>query len=73
MLYDLLIYHDVSDDETGAPAVGEPAEPRFGPFGKDRQVVAVGPGIHEGRVTVVLAHGPGPMAEVQALLDRLKE
>jgi hypothetical protein len=72
--YDLLVYHDLSDPTErsggGVPSVGDRAEEWFGSIGKDRHVVAVGPGIHEGRVTVVLAHGDRPMPEVQALLDR---
>jgi hypothetical protein len=74
--YDLLVYHDLADptETTGGtiPQVGESAE-RFGPFGKDRHVAAVGPGIHPGRITVVLAHGTQPMPELQALLDRAGE
>lgn len=73
--YDLLVYYDLSDDteSTGArvPAIGEPAAEWFGEIGKDRHVVAVGPGFHDGRTTVVLAHGARPMPEVQALLDTL--
>jgi hypothetical protein len=72
--YDLLVYHDMSDptESTGGkvPSVGERAEDWFGDLGADRHVVAVGPGIHEGRVTVVLAHGHRPMKDVQALLDK---
>jgi hypothetical protein len=74
--YDLFVYHDLSDPtaSTGGtiPTVGERAE-RFGDLGKERHVVAVGPGIHPGRVTVVLAHGHRPMKEVRALLDRLAD
>lgn len=73
MLYDLLIYHDLDDptESTGdrIPPVGAKAEEWFGELGRDRHVVAVGPGIHEGRVTVVLAHAARPMKEIQALLD----
>jgi hypothetical protein len=72
--YDLLVYHDLSDSTSttgGAlPSVGDRAEQWFGDMGRDRHVVAVGPGIHEGRVTVVLAHGDRPMEELQELLDR---
>jgi hypothetical protein len=75
--YDLLVYHDLSDptESTGGrvPSVGARADEWFGDLGRDRHVVAVGPGIHEGRVMVVLAHGSGPMKEIQALLDRLEE
>lgn len=76
--YDLLVYHDLSDPTatTGGtiPSVGDDAETRFGSaIGHSRHVVAVGPGIHDGRVTVVLAHGKRPMPEIQALLDRQPE
>jgi hypothetical protein len=74
---DLFVYHDMSDptDSTGgsAPVVGERADKWFGALGRDRYVVALGPGVHEGRISVVLAHGARPMTEVQALLDRLPE
>jgi hypothetical protein len=73
--FDLLVYHDLTDPtkSTGGtvPEVGDDAEKRFGSeIGHARHVVAVGPGIHDGRVTVVLAHGKRPMPEVQAMLDR---
>jgi hypothetical protein len=73
--YDLLVYHDVSDptERTGGaiPSVGDDAESWFGSkIGGDRHVVAVGPGIYEGRVTVALAHSNRPMPELQALIDR---
>jgi hypothetical protein len=76
--YDLLVYHDLSDstDTTGgaAPSVGDRAEEWFGEtIGGDRHVVAVGQGIHDGRVTVVLAHRSDGMPEVQAFLDRAAE
>lgn len=75
--YDLLVYHDLSDstDTTGGavPKVGDKADEWFGPFGEDRNVVAVGPGVHEGKVTVVLAHGNRPMTRLQALLDQQAE
>ena len=68
------MYHDLSDStETTrgqVPSVGDNAEQWFGALGKDRHVVAVGPGIHDGRMTVVLAHGNRPMEEMQALLDQ---
>jgi hypothetical protein len=74
--YDLLVYYDTSDSTTTTggtiPRVGDRAEEWFGEkIGKDRHVVAVGPGIHKGRVAVVLAHGSRPMAELQAMLDQL--
>lgn len=68
--YDLLVYHDMTDTrDSPIPHVGESAEARFGAQYKDQFIVAVGPGIHEGRTTVVVAHGHRPMEEVQALLD----
>jgi hypothetical protein len=74
--YDLLVYHDLSDPTatTGGtiPRVGDRGE-RFADIGKERHVVAVGPGIHPGRVTVVLAHNARPMKEIQAMLDRLAD
>ena len=72
--YDLLVYHDLSDptERTGGtiPSVEDNAEEWFGDIGRHRNIVAVGPGIHESRVAVVLAHRHGPMPEMQALLDR---
>jgi hypothetical protein len=54
----VLIYRDLSDPHAGPPPrVGESAE-RFG-FG-DLQVVAVGPGIHSGRTTVILSGVEAP-------------
>jgi hypothetical protein len=74
--YDLLVYHDLSDPTgtTGGtiPSVGESGD-RFADIGKDRYVVAVGPGIHPGRVTVVLAHSHRPMPEIQEMLNRIAE
>jgi hypothetical protein len=76
-VYDLFVYADVTDptERTGGsvPKVGDSAEEWFGATGRDQVIVAAGPGIHEGRVTVVIGPGPGPMPEVQALLDRLNE
>ena len=76
--YDLLVYHDLSDstDTTGGavPSVGDKAEEWFGDeIGRGRHIVAVGEGIHDGRMTVVLAHRSGGMPEVQAFLDRAAE
>jgi hypothetical protein len=75
-IYDLLVYYDLSDStgSTGGlvPSVGDRADEWFGDrIGGGRYVVAVAPGVHEGRITVVLAHGRRPMPELQALLDRL--
>ena len=74
-MYDLFVYHDLHDPTmtTGGsvPSVGDAAERWFGAIGRERHVVAVGPGVHPGRVTVVLAHGDRPMTEVQELLNRL--
>jgi hypothetical protein len=75
--YDLLVYHDVSDstERTGGavPSVGDRADEWFGQLGENRYVVAVGPGIHEDRVTVVLAHGNRAMPEFEELLARQAE
>jgi len=69
--YDLLIYEDLSAPmHQVPPAVGDAAAPLFGSRFSDHSVVAVGPGIHEGRVTVVLAFGREPMHEIQALLEK---
>lgn len=73
-VYDLLVYHDLIDPtgRTGGtiPSVGDDAEALFGEIGRHRRVVAVAPGVHEGRITVVLAHSDRPMPEIQAILDR---
>lgn len=72
--YDLLVYHDMTDPTVSSggmiPRIGDNAEQWFGELGRERHVVAVGPGVHDNRVTVVLAHGRRPMPEIQALLDR---
>jgi hypothetical protein len=68
-LYDLLIYHDFTDTFEQPVRVGDSAA-IFGQKFADLHVVALGPGIHEGRRTVVLAHGDRPMTEVQALIER---
>jgi hypothetical protein len=71
--YDLLVYHDLCDytENSGdrVPSVGDAADGLFGDLGKDRYVVAVGPGIHEGRITVVVGQRTSPMRGLQALLD----
>jgi hypothetical protein len=52
--YDVLICRDLSDPINGSPPrVGESAS-RFG-FDDKLIVVAVGPGIHEGRTTFILS------------------
>ena len=52
--YDVLIYRDFSDPlDESPPQVGENAK-RLG-FGDELIVVAVGPGIHEGRSTMILS------------------
>ena len=69
--YDLLVYHDMTDTiHDTLPPVGTDAGTWFGESYKDLNVVAVGPGIHGNRVTVVLAHNENAMPEIQALLDR---
>lgn len=71
LAYDLLVYHDVTDTRHDtAPHVGTDAGSWFGDAFKGMSVVAMGPGIHAGRSTVVLAHGYYAMPQVQALLDR---
>ena len=65
--YDLLVYHDFTDPTDTPLEIGDSAS-KLG-FAPEMQVVAIGPGIHEGRTTVVLAHGFGPMPRMQALLD----
>lgn len=70
-LYDLLVYHDMSDTaHDSPPPVGTDAGQWFGDSFKDMHVVAVGPGIHQGRTTVVVAHSHHPMDDVQQFLDR---
>jgi hypothetical protein len=70
--YDLLVYHDMDDPiHDRPPSVGQDAGEWFGDTFKDMSVVAVGKGIHEGRITVVVAHGHGPMEEIQKVLDGL--
>jgi hypothetical protein len=64
--YDLLIYKDFTDTFDQSVAIGDDAA-KFAHPGLS--VVAIGPGIHEGRTTLVLAHGERPMAEIQKLLN----
>ena len=66
--YDLLVYHDFTDPTDTPLQLGDSAS-KLG-FPPELQVVAIGPGVHEGRTTVVLAHGFGPMPRMQALLDQ---
>lgn len=69
-MYDLLVYHDMTDTTHDfPPSVGTDAGEWFGDSFKDMTVVGVGPGIHEGRTTVVLAHSGRPMEDVQTFLD----
>jgi hypothetical protein len=69
--YDLLVYHDMSDSlHDSPPALGTDAGDWFGDSFSDLSVVAVAPGIHEGRITVVLAHSNRPMEDMQAFFDR---
>lgn len=74
MNLDLLIYRDMSDNvNAGLPEIGQGASEWFGTPGfEGLYVVAVGPPIHETAkdATVVLAHGPRPMVEIQTLLKR---
>lgn len=61
MEFDLLVYHDLTDTvHSQPPSVGQNAEEWFGEGFKDLFVTAVGPGIHDGRITVVLANESRP-------------
>jgi hypothetical protein len=68
-------YYDLSDstETTGGtiPHVDDSAEKWFGPVGKDRHVVAVGPALTRVGSPSCSHRGRAPMTELQALLDRL--
>jgi hypothetical protein len=69
--YDILIYHDLADTNSDAPAIRVGANGRELGYSDELQVVAVGDPIHGGKdATIVLAHSNGPMPGIQALLDR---
>jgi hypothetical protein len=66
--YDVLVYHDVGEDShAGPPEVGQDAAKWFGKGFDGLYVTAVGPGIREGRTTVVLAaeHRPDQQQEIE--------
>jgi hypothetical protein len=66
--YDLLVYHDMDDlIHDQPPGIGQDAGKWFGKGFEGLYVTAVGPGIHEGRVTVVLAseHRPNRQQEIK--------
>jgi hypothetical protein len=67
---DLLIYHDLDDTiHDTLPTVGTSAVDWYGDLYEGMYVAAVAPPIHEGRLgTVVLAHNPRPMKDIQARL-----
>jgi hypothetical protein len=66
-LLDLLIYRDFDDTTDQSLNVGDKAN-KLGSDLEGLYVVALGPGIHEGRKTVVLAHEHRPemMQELKA-------
>jgi hypothetical protein len=67
--YDLLVYHDFTDNLNASLNVGDDAEAKLGDTFTGMYVVAVAPPVHEGRAaTVVLAHGNRPMEELQQRL-----
>lgn len=71
--YDLLTYHDLTDTlHDDVPVVGQDAGSWFGADYTGLYVTAVGPGIHEGRVTVVLSHERRPemQQEIKAYVRR---
>lgn len=67
--YDLFVYRDMDDPiHDSAPAVGQDASQWFGKGFEGLYVTAVPPGIHSGRMTVVLAqeHRPEMQQEMKA-------
>jgi hypothetical protein len=69
---DLLVYHDLTDNVGADLTLGVDAGPEFGEAFTGYHIVAVGRGVNPGKdKTVVLAFGSKPMAEVQALLDKI--
>ena len=66
---DLFIYRDFTDTLNQTPFnVGDNVSEKLGPGFEGLYVVALGPGVHEGRQTVVLAHEERPemMQELKA-------
>lgn len=69
--YDILIYHDLADTNSDAPAIRVGANGTELGYSDELQVVAVGGPIHGGKdATVVLAPHHGAIPEIQQLLDR---
>lgn len=67
--YDLFVYHDMDDAiHDSAPAVGQDAGQWFGQGFENLYVAAVAPGMHTGRITVVLGqeHPPEIQHEMKA-------
>lgn len=59
--YDLFVYHDMDDPiHDSAPAVGQDAGQWFGQGFENLYVTAVAPGMHTGRITVVLGQEHPP-------------
>ena len=60
MNLDLVIYHDFEDvrDNAAVPPIGAAAEDLYGSKFAGLYVAAITPGIHPGRVTVVLEPEP---------------
>jgi hypothetical protein len=70
--YDLFVYHDLSDDShSGPPEIGQDAAEWFGKGFEGLYVTAFGPGIHEGRMTVVLSteKRPDGQQEIKQFFD----
>jgi hypothetical protein len=68
MQTDLLVYHDMHDTmHDRPPDIGQLAVDWYGHGFEGLYVTAVGPGIHEGRITVVLAaeHRPEMQQEIK--------
>ena len=66
--YDLFVYHDMDDPiHDSAPTVGQDAGQWFGKGFESLYVTAVAPGMHPGRMTIVLAqeHRPETQHEMQ--------
>ena len=69
--YDLLVYHDFTDNLNDELKIGDDAGAKLGDKFAGLQVVATGIPIHPSKyATIVLAHSATPMEEIQTLLDR---
>ncbi len=74
--YDLLVYHDLDDPiHDRPPEIGQDASAWFGKGFEGLFVTVVGPGIHDGRVRVVLAaeHRPDMQHEIKEFFGQRKE